>query len=91
MLWRVTAATPARAGGGDHTAITVPMFHGGRAGGDDGRKMLGDATDVGLLRYCDRLAPSSLLRMAYKKVRAPRTCTHARTHAPRNDARAPAP
>jgi hypothetical protein len=37
-------------------------------GGVDDRKVLGDATDSGLLRYCDRLAPSSLVRMAYKKV-----------------------
>lgn len=48
----------------DHTAVTVPMFKGGA----DDRKVLGDATDSGLLRYCDRLAPSSLVRMAYKKV-----------------------
>lgn len=37
-------------------------------GGADDRKVLGDATDSGLLRYCDKLAPSSLVRMAYKKV-----------------------
>jgi hypothetical protein len=37
-------------------------------GSEDTRKLLGDATDCGLLRYCDRLVPSSLLRMAYKKV-----------------------
>ncbi|KAF8072642.1 Atpalpha [Scenedesmus sp. PABB004] len=48
----------------DHTAITVPMFQGG----EDTRQILGDATDSGLLRYCDRLAPSGLVRMAYKKV-----------------------
>lgn len=38
-----------------------------KAGNDD-RKVLGDATDSGLLRYCDKLAPSGVLRMAYKKV-----------------------
>jgi hypothetical protein len=48
----------------DHTAVTVPMFKGGV----DDRKTLGDATDSGLLRYCDKLAPSGLVRMAYKKV-----------------------
>lgn len=48
----------------DHMAVTVPMFKGGA----DDRKTLGDATDTGLLRYCDRLAPSGLVRMAYKKV-----------------------
>lgn len=48
----------------DHTAVTVPMFKGGA----DDRKMLGDATDMGLLRYCDKLAPSGFTRMAYKKV-----------------------
>jgi hypothetical protein len=37
-------------------------------GGEDDRQLLGDATDCGLLRYCDRIAPSSLVRMAYKKV-----------------------
>ena len=37
-------------------------------GSEDTRKLLGDATDCGLLRYCDRLVPSSLVRMAYKKV-----------------------
>jgi len=40
-------------------------------GGVDDRKVLGDATDCGLLRYCDKLSPSSLVRMAYKKVRLP--------------------
>eukprot|EP00775_Hariotina_reticulata_P010474 gene10474-10632_t len=49
----------------DHTAISVPMF---QPGSEDKRKVLGDATDSGLLRYCDRLTPSSLVRMAYKKV-----------------------
>jgi hypothetical protein len=49
----------------DHTAINVPMF---QPGSEDKRKILGDATDSGLLRYCDRLSPSSLVRMAYKKV-----------------------
>ena len=34
----------------------------------DDRPVLGDATDCGLLRYSDRLAPSPLLRAAYKKV-----------------------
>jgi hypothetical protein len=38
-------------------------------GGVDERSILGDATDCGLLRYCDRIAPSSLVRLAYKKVR----------------------
>ena len=50
----------------DHTAVSVPMFKGGA----DDRQILGDATDCGLLRYCDKLAPSSLVRMAYKKVSA---------------------
>lgn len=40
-------------------------------GSIDDRKVLGDATDCGLLRYCDKLSPSSLVRMAYKKVRLP--------------------
>lgn len=53
-------------GKAEHTAIAVPMF---QPGSEDNRKVLGDATDCGLLRYCDRLAPSSLVRMAYKKVR----------------------
>jgi hypothetical protein len=57
----------------DHTAVTVPMFKGGV----DDRKVLGDATDSGLLRYCDRLAPSSLVRMAYKKVSH---CMHLQAH-----------
>jgi hypothetical protein len=48
----------------NHTAVTVPMFQGGV----NDRKILGDATDSGLLRYCDKLTPSSLVRMAYKKV-----------------------
>lgn len=55
-----------RAGGkSEHTAINVPMF---QPGSEDNRKILGDATDTGLLRYCDRLTPSSFVRMAYKKV-----------------------
>ncbi|KAF6263646.1 hypothetical protein COO60DRAFT_1698701 [Scenedesmus sp. NREL 46B-D3] len=49
----------------EHVAITVPMF---QPGAEDTRRLLGDATDCGLLRYCDRLVPSSLVRMAYKKV-----------------------
>jgi hypothetical protein len=57
---------PAASKSPDHTAVTVPMFKGGV----DDRKVLGDATDSGLLRYCDKLAPSSLVRMAYKKVSA---------------------
>ncbi|WIA28646.1 hypothetical protein OEZ86_011182 [Tetradesmus obliquus] len=55
----------AKDGKPEHTAITVPMF---QPGSEDTRKLLGDATDCGLLRYCDRLVPSSLVRMAYKKV-----------------------
>jgi hypothetical protein len=47
-----------------HVSITVPTFQGNA----DDRKTLGDATDSGLLRYCDKLAPSSVVRMAYKKV-----------------------
>ncbi|KAL6750151.1 Na+/K+-ATPase alpha subunit [Haematococcus lacustris] len=31
----------------------------------DQRKVAGDATDIGLLRYCDRLAPEHLVRAAY--------------------------
>lgn len=40
-------------------------------GSEDNRKILGDATDTGLLRYVDRLTPSSFVRMAYKKVSEP--------------------
>jgi len=48
----------------EHSSITVPTFQGSA----DDRKILGDATDSGLLRYCDKLAPSSVVRMAYKKI-----------------------
>ena len=48
----------------EHSSITVPTFQGSA----DDRKILGDATDCGLLRYVDKLAPSSIVRMAYKKV-----------------------
>lgn len=63
-MWCCGAAA-AEDGKPEHTAITVPMF---QPGSEDTRKLLGDATDCGLLRYCDRLVPSSLVRMAYKKV-----------------------
>jgi hypothetical protein len=72
LRWREAATFAALAvaavkdGKPEHTAITVPMF---QPGSEDTRKLLGDATDCGLLRYCDHLVPSSLVRMAYKKVR----------------------
>lgn len=63
---KFTISEDAAAAGGQpgDVAVNVPMFRGG----EDNRKLLGDATDCGLLRYCDRLAPSPLLRMSYKKV-----------------------
>ncbi|KAI8473316.1 MAG: hypothetical protein J3K34DRAFT_518987 [Monoraphidium minutum] len=51
---------PDGAGG---VAVAVPSFVA-----DEDRKMLGDATDCGLLRYCDRRIPCNVLRRAYKIV-----------------------
>jgi hypothetical protein len=51
-------------GGANGKHVAVPMF----AGGVEDRKVLGDATDTGLLRYVDKLSSSAVLRMAYKKV-----------------------
>jgi hypothetical protein len=49
----------------DKKHVAVPML----PGGPEDRKVLGDATDTGLLRYVDKLSSAAVLRMAYKKVR----------------------
>lgn len=59
-----TAAQGAQSSEGAKPAhVAVPMFQH-----HDERKVLGDATDAGLLRYCDRLAPVALVRMAYRSL-----------------------
>ncbi|MEW5298334.1 MAG: hypothetical protein WDW36_001472 [Sanguina aurantia] len=45
-------------------AIAVPTFQGAAAD----RKILGDATDCGLLRYCERLVTSQWIRARYQAV-----------------------
>ncbi|MEW5309019.1 MAG: hypothetical protein WDW38_000932 [Sanguina aurantia] len=45
-------------------AIAVPTFQGAAAD----RKILGDATDCGLLRYCERLVTSQWIRARYQAL-----------------------
>ncbi|GBF90642.1 p-type atpase [Raphidocelis subcapitata] len=54
----------ASAAGAGSVAVAVPTM---RVDPND-RKMLGDATDCGLLRYCDRRIPSHILRRAYRII-----------------------